>query len=240
MVALNLDDRYLLWQPVTDKRAYAVSRFDDAFLKKLSGSLAGLWPAGVFCVLNADRGAGGPVLPDSLSYKARRLLVSPRLKAFLAGAAIPDIEYWPIKVIDPTGRALGEPYFFVHLLNAPDCLDLEACGAQQSRILPAMAEKVERLAFKGDPARPLWRPSTFTQVTLVSWPLAEALADAGFSGFRFMGLFDYGLRGDLPPHPQRHKVDALSARLRRSAGAGTKDRPRDRGQIPDSRRQKRK
>lgn len=212
-MTMNLEDRYLIWKPVTTKRAYTVSRFDDAFLRRAPGSLAGLWPAGIFCVLDTEKGVAHPILPDSLWNKDRRLLVSPRLQAALAQAAPPDIEFWPIKIIDPAGRVLGEPYFFVHFLNAPDCLDLEACGATRSRILPAMAEKVERLAFKSDPARPLCRPSTFAQIALVSWPLAETLAAEGFSGFRLMGLFDYGIRGDLPSHPGRHRVDALCTRL---------------------------
>jgi hypothetical protein len=216
MAAMDLDDRYVIWQLVAMKHAYEVTRFDDAFLKRAPGSLAGIWPAGAFCVLDLSKGFESPVLPDSLMNKERRLLVSPLLKNFLEKAALPNVEYWPIKIMDPTGRVLGDPYYFVHLFNSPDSLDLEASGAKRSRILPGMAEKVERLVFKSDPGRPLSRPKTFTPVTLVSWPLAESLANTGFSGFRFMGLFDYGIKGDLPPHPRRYKVDALCARLNAS------------------------
>jgi hypothetical protein len=211
---MNLDDRYLLWQFVEMKCAYAVQRFDDAFLKGTPGSLASVWPSSAFCVLDAERGSGDPFLTDSLWNSGRRLLISPRLKTCLEKAGLADVEYWPLKIIDRSGSPLGEPYFFVHLLQAPDCLDLDASGATRSRILPHMAEKAERLIFKNDPARPLFRPSTFVKITLVSWPLAETIAAEGFSGFRFMGLFDYGIRGDLPAHPGRHRVDALCTQLR--------------------------
>jgi len=214
---MNLDDRYLIWQLVAVKYAYVVSRFDDAFLRRPPGSLKGIWPEGAFCVLDTNEGSGDFLLPDSLWNRNGRLFVSPRLKTFLAKSALPDVEYWPIKVIDSSGRPLSEPYFFVHFLNAPDCLDLDASGAKRSRILPGIAEKVELLAFKSDPAKPLFRPRTFGQVTLIAWELAAALSNAGFSGFRFMGLFDYGIKGDLPPNPKRQAVDALSARLWKNA-----------------------
>jgi hypothetical protein len=210
---MNLDDHYLIWQLVASKRAYVVHRFDDAFLKRVSGSLTGIWPASAFCVMTAETGVEDPVLPDSLFNTDRRLFISPRLKSFLEKAAVSDIEYWPIKVMDRTGRPLSEPYFFVHLMNGPDCLDLEASGATRSRMLPRIAEKIARLEFKSDPDRALYRPGTFSKVALVSWALAEKLASEKFSGFRFMGLFDYGIHGDLPPNPKRHAVDALCARL---------------------------
>jgi len=200
MPAVNLDDRYLIWQLVAVKRGYAVSWFDDAFLKGVRGSLSGVWPADVSCVLNLDRGYGNPVISDCLMNSGRHLLVSSRLKSFLAGAAGPDIEYWPIQIRDLGGHLLGEPYFFVHLPNPHRCLDPEATK--------------ERLVFTSDPGRPLCRISSFDPVMLVSWPLANALADEGFIGFRFMGLFDYGIQGELPPHIGRSKVEALNARLR--------------------------
>jgi hypothetical protein len=158
---MNLNDRYLIWQPVAVQQAYAVRRFETAFLKRGAGSLSAVWPAGAFCVLDAERRRGDPFLTDSLFNTDHHLLISPRLKKFLERVAGPDIEYWPLKVIDRTGRPLSEPYFFVNFLNAPDCLDLAACGATRSRILPDLAEKVQRLWFKSDPARALCRPYTF-------------------------------------------------------------------------------
>jgi len=210
---IDLHNRYLIWQLVAMKRAYTVTRMDDAFLKRRPGSLEGIWPAGAYAVLEDEPGNEEGWLPDSLWNASKRLIISPRLKSFLERAALPDVEYWPLKLMDRTGCPLGEPYYFVHLLNPPDCLDLAASGATRSRAMPTLAEKVARLAFHSDPAKPLCRPSTFAGVTLVSWPLAESLGGHGFSGFRWMGLFDYGIKGDLPPDPRRHKVDALCARL---------------------------
>ncbi len=209
---MNLDHNYLIWQRVEVKRGYSVIRFDEEILKRSPESLVGLWAAETFCVLDAERATGDPILTDSLWNRGGRLFISPRLKMALEQAAVPFVEYWPLRIIDRTGRTLGPPYFYAHLLNAPDCLDLEASGAKHSRILPGMAEKIERLVFKEDPKRPLWHPLTFTKVTLASRELAKTLGAEGFTGFRFMGLFDYGKKGDLPPHPSRHAVDALHRR----------------------------
>jgi len=127
---------------------------------------------------------------------------------------VSDVDYVRIKVIDPSGLLRHDSYFIVCFLNSPPCLDLDASGATRSRLLPSKAEKLERLVFKTDPNRPLFQPAEFHKVTLVSTALAEALAKEGFSGFRFMGLFDYGIKGDLPPHPARSPVDTLCKRLR--------------------------
>jgi len=206
---MNVDDRYLVWQLVAGKRTYSVLRWDRDFIKRSSGSLAEIWPAAAFCVLDASPGAGEPLLPDCLLNTEQSLLISSDLKQALVEANVDNVEFWPLKIIDRTGRSLGQPYFFVHLLNTPDCLDLDASGATRSRLFPGMAEKVQRLVFARDPERHLFSPRTFSSVTFLSWELAGLLAKGGFSGFRFMGLFDYGIKGDLPPHPARYKVDAL-------------------------------
>src|SRR5271167_2933602 len=91
--AMNLDDRYLIWQLVAVKYAYVVSRFDEAFLRRPLGSLKGLWPSGAFCVLDTNEGSGDFALTDSLWNRRGRLFVSPRLKASLAKSAGPDVEY---------------------------------------------------------------------------------------------------------------------------------------------------
>jgi len=210
---MNLDDRYLIWKPVESKRAYSISRFDDAFLKRAPDSLVGVWPDDAFCVVDLERHMRDAFVPDSLLNAGKRLIVSSRLKAALVRASVTDVEYWPIKVIDRTGRPMSEPYFFVHLMNLPDCLDLDASGATRSRMRTSIAEKIERFEFKTDPERPLLRPKPLASVVLVRWPLAETLAKEGFRGFRFMGLFDYGIKGDLPANPKRAPVDVLCAQL---------------------------
>lgn len=216
---LNLDNNYLVWQLVETRYAFALTRFDDGFLKQTPGSLASLWPQGAYGVLEEEPGVSHPFLPDCLFNPQRRLFISPRLKNFLEKLVIADVEYWPLKILDPSGLPLGDPYFYMHLTNPPACLDLVASQATRSRILPGIAEKVKTLNFHSDPDRLLFRPAEFAKVTLVRWDLGEKLADEGFSGFRLMGLFDYGRRGDLPPDPRRHKVDTLSNRLNRKRSA---------------------
>ena len=237
---MNLDAHYLVWQPVSVKGAYAVLRFDDALLKRTEGTLSENWPAEAFCVVDTERGTEEPVLLDFLSNRDRRLIVSGRLKLFLEKKALPEVEYLPVRIIDRIGKRLDDAYFVVRLLNGPDSLDLDASGATRSRILPSKADKVQRLVFKSDPARALFSPGNFNKVSLVSWELAQALAEEGFSGFRFMGLFDYGLHGDLPPHSQRFTVDAVCARLWTNsrkhlpAGAGGPGSVRNRSRTTES------
>ena len=210
---MNLDAKYYSWDAVALKGAYRVRRMDDTLLRRGDGPLAGAWPASHSCIVHLESPYKDPRLPDHLLNAERRLLVSKRLKECLEKNAVTDVEYLRIKVIDPTGLLLDDSYFIVHFLNAPACLDLDACGATRSRLMPSKAEKLERLEFKSDPARPLFQPSEFNKLTLISAALAEALAKEGYTGFRFSGLFDYGLK-DLPPNPARSPIDALCKRMR--------------------------
>jgi hypothetical protein len=221
-MAENLKSPYLVWQGVASPQAYAVRRWDDALGKNPGGAplylssdepLAARWPKKVMCLVDHEHRQNQPVLQDFLVNAEQWLVVSGRLKTFLENANVPDVEYLPVQVIDPTGLPLDENYVIVHLLNSPDCLDMQASGAKLSRVVPNKAERILRIALKNDPGRPLFRPSTFGKLTLVSWALAEAIADHGFSGFRFMGFFDYEWIGDLRPHPKRAPIDALCKRL---------------------------
>lgn len=197
----------LIWQLVAVKGASAIHRFDEPS--------PSAWPANAFCVMTREAGVKEAVLTDCLWNAEQRLFVSGRLKNTLEAAGVTEVDYLPLKVLDRTGKVLDPAYFFIHCRNAPDCLDLEASGAKRSRAIPSKAESLQQLVFKSNPARALFRPSTYHKVMLVSWPLAETLADAGFSGMRFMGLFDFGFKADLPPNPHRSRVDALCKRLSR-------------------------
>jgi hypothetical protein len=207
----------LTWELVAVKGASAIHRFDDQMLGNPEAEVGALWSAQAFCVVTREDGVKEVQLTDCLWNAERRLFVSPRLKQSLQTAGVTDVEYLPLKVIDRTGRVLHSSYYFLHFRNAPDCLDLDASGAKRSRAIPSKAERLERLAFKNDPGRALFRPSTYGKVTLMSWSLAEALAATGFTGMRFMGLFDFGIKGDLPPNAQRFRVDTLCNQLRQTS-----------------------
>jgi hypothetical protein len=228
VMAPDLKSPYLCWQGVASRKFYAVQRWDDVLSKNPAGPpfflsddkpLAARWPARVVCVVESTVRSGKPTLPDYLMNSEQWLAISGPLRACLEKAGVPDVEYLPVQVIDPTGLPLSDSYSIAHTLNSPDCLDLKASGATQSRVIPSKAEKIQRIVFKNDPGRPLFRPSKFGKITFVSWALAETLADHGFTGFRFMGLFDYGHPGDLPPHPKRAPIDALCTRLQKNAQA---------------------
>ncbi len=217
---------YLCWKGVASDKAYAVYRWDDALGKNPSGPalslasdepLAARWPAKVMCLVKSSHAYKKPVLPDYLMNTGEWLVISGRLRAFLENADVRDIEYLPVHVIDPTGLPLDTSYSIAHTLNSPDCLDMTRSGAKPGRLIPAKAEKIQRIVLKNDPARSLFRPATFSKVTLLSWALAEAMAEHGFTGFRFMGLFDYGITGDLSANPERAPVDALCSRLWKNA-----------------------
>jgi hypothetical protein len=203
----------LIWQLVSVKGALYVHRFDDPNSKKAEKDVAGSWPNNAFCVVHADRGVKDALLTDCLWNPEGRLFISARLKGCLVRVGVTDVEFLPLKIIDRTGRLIDPDYSLIHFRNAPDCLDLEASGATRSRAIRSKAETLERLVFKSDPGRLLFRPLTYSKVTLVSLALAETMANEGFSGMRFMGLFDFGIRGDLPPNSQRFAVDTLCNRL---------------------------
>ncbi len=207
----------LSWRLVEVQGAFYVHRFDDSLIRKAEKDVAPSWPANAFCVVDADGPLKEARLTDCLWNNSAQWFVSARLKECLERAGVTEVDYLPLKIIDRSGRVLDPHYFLIHFRNAPNCLDLEASGAKRSRAIPSKAETLERLVFNKEPNRALFRPLTYSKVTLISWPLAETMADVGFSGLRFMGLFDFGLKGDLPPNPQRFAVDALCNRLWKNA-----------------------
>jgi hypothetical protein len=206
-----------VWQLVAVKGTCTVQRLDEGPLRKPEAEVAAAWPADAYCVVESEAGFKRLQLTDCLWNAQGRILISPRLKESLCGFGVPDVDYLPLRVIDRTGKTLALDYALVHFRNSPDCLDLEASGAKRSRVLPRKAESLERLVFKSHPGKPLFHPETYNKVTLLSGPLAERLADEGYTGMRFMGLFDFGAKGDLPPHPERRAVDALCTRLWQNA-----------------------
>ncbi len=216
MPPVDYDALYLCWQGVPSKQSYYVQRWDEKLTLNLGSDqpLAAEWPATLFCLVDCNPLHKNPVLPDYLMSVENWLMVSGRLRKCLEAAGVSDVEYLPVEIIDPTGLKLDNSYSIVHTLNSPDCLDLDASGAKRSRAVRTKAEKIQRIAMKNDPGKDLFRPASFNKISLLSWKLAGLIADQGFTGFRFMGLFDYGFPADLPANPKRAAVDALCNRLR--------------------------
>src|SRR5688572_30199725 len=154
--AQQLDSRYLCWQGVASKQAYSVYRWDEALDKRGGGvdlnlkgdtPLAGKWPASPFCLVDRELYPKKANLQDSIVNAENLLVISSRLRKCLEAASVTDVEYLPVRVIDPSGLLLDDSYSIAHTLNSPDCLDLDASGAKRSRVMPSKAEKIQRIVL---------------------------------------------------------------------------------------------
>jgi hypothetical protein len=131
---------------------------------------------------------------DALLNTDTLLVASLRLKEFREARAVRFIEYLPVTIVDHRGRPAPPPYFIVHPIEPVDCLDLDACEPEWSRVDPESIQRVKRLAIderRLDERRDLFRPKSFYDVILASRGLAQAIDAAGFTGVRWVELADY-------------------------------------------------
>jgi hypothetical protein len=129
------------------------------------------------------------VLSDNLMNKYQLIVVSERLKEFLAGRKLGLVEYQPVIVRDHKGKKT-EPYYLVNPLNPIDCLDRQASGAIVRPTEKTQIMHVKRLVLRKDaidPNRQLFRIANYTQARMVRRDLVAAI-EKMFVGLKFREL----------------------------------------------------
>lgn len=134
-------------------------------------------------------------LTDSPPNTSSVVVASGRLADFFRQQNVPDVEYLPVTILDPSGAPTPAPYWILHPVHPVDCLDLDGAGARYSAILPGEIAQVERLRLHEDrvpPEKVFFRARSFTRVVLVRRALADAISARGFTGIDWMALDRYG------------------------------------------------
>src|SRR4051812_45604755 len=125
---MDLSDKYVIWFDKPVPRTYSVNDIGDlegieSYELKRGAKLASRWPGDASCeVIDGD--PKNPAFADNLLNTSRQLIISERLKNALQELKVADVEYLPIKLIED-GKVFDVQFFIAHLLNLPDCLDLE-------------------------------------------------------------------------------------------------------------------
>jgi hypothetical protein len=131
---------------------------------------------------------------DCIRNTSGELVVSQPVVELLQREKLQYVEYLPVKIFDHRKRPVDEPHAIVHPILPVDCLDIEACGPTWSSSAPGQIQFIKRLVVdekRVDPNRRLFRPAAYTKVKIVHRSLAQALADAKFTGCCFVEFEKY-------------------------------------------------
>ncbi len=167
--------------------------FENSHLFRQGHLFAGTFPPEAKMAFDLDH-PRETVLTDNLINPNRVLVVSERLRDFLAKRELKAVEYLPIPILDHKKNLLAEKYFIAHTVDNVDCLDVAASKAKFSPLLKTRVSGVEKLILdpnRADPERQLFRIKNFADEALVRRDLADAISAAGFTSVGFRELANY-------------------------------------------------
>lgn len=187
---------YQCWESVPLGNACMLDPIEgmDRSYELLKGTpLAGQFPSNVLFRMSPEhpKDIG---LTDALANMNELLIASRKLKDFLEGKNLPELEYHRVSVIDHKGRAVGSEYFLVHPIHSQDCLNHSASSPRFNKINPTMISRVQSLVLdesKIAPGVKMFRIKGFGQPLLIHRELAAEITQAGFVGPSFIELDRY-------------------------------------------------
>lgn len=162
--------------PDEEDLAFGVSRV-HGFPKNASFSMSDDYPKDVG-------------LADAFKNVSSLLVVSERLRQELESVpgALFENEVLPIKIFNHKKRAEKAPYFIVHQVNHPICLDEKKTQGTRMAIDPKKFQFVTAMVLdekKIDTKKMLFRVAQFPDVPLIRRDLAEKLSTGKFTGLEF-------------------------------------------------------
>ena len=124
------------------------------------------------------------------------MVVSQRLKDALE--AVPGLlfenEVLPVKIFNHKKRLEKAPYFIIHQINHPACLDEAKSKGRRMPINPELFQSMKAMVLeldKIDPKKMLFRVAQFPYVRLIRREAAEKLLPGNFVGLRFREIAGY-------------------------------------------------
>jgi hypothetical protein len=135
-------------------------------------------------------------LADVLRNQSLKLVVSTRFKEALESiqGALTKNEALPVQIINHKGRPEKAPYFIIHQLDLPECLDEKKSKGTRLPIDTTQFQFLTKMVL--DPARipadrMLFRPLQYRDLPIVRSDLAEALGKLELSGVAFREIASY-------------------------------------------------
>lgn len=130
-------------------------------------------------------------LSDNLINISALPIVSKRLKEFLEGKKLKNVEYLKVRIVNHKGRTASDDYFVVNPVKPQECIDIDQSGPTWSSIATTDIVAVKKLVLneeKIDPELQIFRTKHFYGPVLVRTALAEEISQNGFTGIRWMAL----------------------------------------------------
>lgn len=158
-------------------------------------SRAGDFPADAAYPMDEDY-PKAVALADLLDNDARMLVVSGRFRTLLEeipGALFAN-EVLPVKIINHKGREEKAPYFIIHQVSHPACLDEAKSVGERSPINPEHYQFMDQMILdesKIDPKLMLFRVAQFPAVPLVRRDLVDTLKRHKLTGITFHEIAGY-------------------------------------------------
>lgn len=125
------------------------------------------------------------IMLDNLKNTSVHIVASERLKRFLEGQQLPNMEYLPVTIFNHKSRPVSPPYFIIHPIHPVDCIDFDASEATWDELDDEAIERIGNFVVddsKCDALPPLFRPNGLSRHLLVHRELAAALDAQGFTG----------------------------------------------------------
>lgn len=129
-------------------------------------------------------------LADCCINTNRLVVVSERLKAALEAipGALFENEVLPVQIKNHKGRLEKAPYFIIHQLDHPPCLDEAQTQGTRMAINPKKFQIMKSMVIdesKVDARKKLFRPQQYPNFALIRREVAEALRPGKFTGVGF-------------------------------------------------------
>jgi hypothetical protein len=132
-------------------------------------------------------------LADTFDNSKGLVIVSEKLKDFLASWNATEVEFLGVTILDHKSRPAAK-YFIVHPIHPVDALNPNESGARFSRRNAEWIDRVAKLVLdedKIDKSRQLFKLKYFYDCVLVRRDLADAISKQGFTGVKWTECSQY-------------------------------------------------
>jgi hypothetical protein len=132
-------------------------------------------------------------LADTFYNTQRLVIVSEKLKEFIATWNPPEVEFLPVTILNHKSRPTGK-YFIVHPIHPVDALNPSKSGATWSKRNKERIDDITNLVLnkdKIDPARLMLKLRYFHKCVLIRKDLADAISKKGFTGIKWTECEEY-------------------------------------------------
>lgn len=180
---------YVFWAAQTSEevvRLTSLTGFDDDFEIDDGIAHAHDFPADAHFRMHPDW-PHSTVLADRLSNTSSLVVISSKLRDFLADKLDQHTELLPVSVFDHKGKALKAPYYVVNPVGQVALLDFDACG-----VVDEVGPRIEEMAHFVTLEEPelddrvLFRAEHLARYVLIRRDLSQLIDKAGFTGNRWV------------------------------------------------------